>query len=111
MTRTKNHRRHRRIPYLGPIRFSWEEHGTPCFGAGRCIDLSADGLRIETTQAVRAGSPLQFCAERIQLSGSATVRRMERCGGKYLLGVQLPQSALAKAVAHLEGCELGVANP
>ncbi|HVO97790.1 MAG TPA: PilZ domain-containing protein [Bryobacteraceae bacterium] len=102
---TKNHRRHRRIPYTGPIRFSWEEQGTPRFGAGRCIDLSEDGLRIETTQSVRPGSPLQFCAERINLSGSATVKRMERSGGKYLLGVHLPQSALAKTVASLEGID------
>lgn len=104
MNTIKNHRRHRRIPYLGPIRFCWEEaEGTPQFGVGRCIDLSDEGLRVETAQAARPGSRLQLRAERINLSGAAIVKRVERMGGKYLMGLQLTQPSLAKTLAELEG--------
>jgi hypothetical protein len=108
MITVKNHRRKRRIPYLGPVRISWEDRGQARFAAGRCIDISEEGMRIEVSQPVQAGSMVQICADRIRVSGAATVKRMERCGSKYLLGLQLTQAALRKAVAELEGTPLAV---
>ena len=99
----KNHRRYRRIPYMGQLRISWEDQGSPRYSMARCIDLSEDGLRIEVSQPVRPGTVIQIGAERIQLAGAACVKRMERYGSKYLLGLQLTQATLGKTVAHLEG--------
>jgi hypothetical protein len=109
MTAVKNHRRNRRIPYVGPVRISWEGDGGPRFALGRCIDLSPEGMRLEVTHPVSAGTRLQVYAERIRVSSSAIVTRMERCGSKYLLGLQLTHPALQKTVAELDGAPVGAA--
>ena len=100
---TKNHRRHRRIPYLVPMRISWEDQGQPCFAIARCIDLSQDGIRMELNQQVPRGARLQIAADRLNLFGSATVRRSERSGGKYLLGLEFSQSMPSSKIAEIEG--------
>jgi hypothetical protein len=103
MSDDKNLRRHRRIPYFGPIRISWEEHGQPRFAMAKCVDLSDSGLRIECPVPVRSGVMIQLAAERIRLAGAATVKHVVRNGSKYLLGVQLTQLMLNQTIAELEG--------
>jgi hypothetical protein len=98
-----NLRRHRRIPYLGPIRISWEEHGQPRFTLAKCVDISETGLRIESPHPVRAGTTIQLAAERIQLSGAATVKHTIRIGSKYLLGIQLTRAMIGDKITQLEG--------
>jgi hypothetical protein len=102
MTINKNTRRHRRISYVGPIRISWEEHGLPSFAIARCIDLSEEGMRIEVARPVRPGTRVQIGAEHIKFAGAASVRRVERRGAKYVLGVQLVQAMLADRIAEIE---------
>lgn len=99
----KNNRRYRRIPYVLPVRISWEDQGEQCFSPARCIDLSEDGMRVEVSQRVRPGTRILVSAERIQISGAASVRRMDQFGGKYLLGLQLAQAVPSKKIAQLEG--------
>ena len=103
MITSKNNRRHRRIPYVGPIRICWEEQGQQCFAAARCIDVSEHGLRVEVARAVRPGTHLLLSAERLKLAGAASVRRMDRAGSKYLLGLQLTQAMAPGRLAELEG--------
>jgi hypothetical protein len=103
MVPAKNNRLHRRIPYLAPMRISWEDHGQQCFTTARCLDLSEDGMRIEVTQQVLPGTRILINAERLKLSGAASVRRTERCGGKFLLGLQFAQAFPADKIAALEG--------
>lgn len=103
MTTSKNNRRHRRIPYVAPMRISWEDQGQQCFAPARCIDLSEDGMRVEVAQRVPNGARILISAERLKLSGAASVRRMERFGGKYLLGLQLTSAMPDGKIAELEG--------
>jgi hypothetical protein len=103
MPADKNLRRHRRVPYLGPIKLSWEEQGQQRFAIAKCIDVSESGLRIESPQPVPPGTNIQFGAERIKLAGAASVKHVVRSGSKYLLGVQLTQLILDKTIAELEG--------
>jgi hypothetical protein len=103
MSDAKSLRRHRRIPYLGPIRISWEENGQVRFAMTKCLDISESGLRIECPQPVRPGTRIQVGADRIQMAGSASVRHMVRNGSKYLLGVELSQVILQDAIKQLEG--------
>jgi hypothetical protein len=103
MSADKNFRRHRRIPYLGPIRISWEERGQPRFALAKCIDISETGLRIESSHPVPHGTLIQLSAERIKLAGAATVKHSVRHGGKFLLGVQLTQAIVGGKIAELEG--------
>jgi hypothetical protein len=104
MSSDQNIRRHRRIPYVGPIRISWEEQGQARFALAKCIDISETGLRIESPEPVPTGASIHIGAERIKLAGAATVKHVVRNGSKYLLGVQLTQVTLGnKAIAELEG--------
>jgi hypothetical protein len=85
------------------MRISWEEQGQPCFAQARCIDISEDGMRIEVARPVRPGTRILLSAERLKLSGAASVKHMDRSGGKYLLGVQLTQAMTSSKLADLEG--------
>jgi hypothetical protein len=102
MTISKDVRRNPRIPYQGPIRIAWEEHGQPRFATTKCLDISAEGLRIESSQPVPRGAVIQLNAERIGLAGSATVKHVVRKGAKYLLGLELSQAVLSKTIAVIE---------
>jgi hypothetical protein len=96
----KEGRRHRRIPYAGPIRLSWSDpSGNPRFAMGKCIEVSESGLRVEVPANIPERTILQLNAERIKFAGSSTVRHTERHGAKYILGLELSQSMTEKAVA------------
>ena len=103
MPAPKNSRRHRRIPYSGPIRVSWEDQGQPRFAIGRCVDISEDGLRIEVHQPLKRGASIQLAAERIKLAGAATVKHSVQRGSRHLLGLELSHAVLCKTIAEIEG--------
>ena len=95
-------RRHHRIPYAGPVRVSWSDaSGTPQFAMGKCIELSESGIRIEVPANIPARTSLLLSAERIKLSGPASVKHVVRSGAKYILGIELSQSMTEKAMAAL----------
>jgi hypothetical protein len=102
MSTDKNIRRHRRIPYVGPVRISWDDRGQPRFALAKCLDISEAGLCIESPEPVPTGATIQVGADRIKLAGSAMVKHVVRNGSKYLLGVELTQFRLDKMVAALE---------
>jgi hypothetical protein len=103
MSAQHNLRRNRRIPYLGPIKISWEERGEPRYSLARCVDISETGIRIESSHPVRPGTMIQLAAERIQLSGAATVKHSVRHGSKYLLGIQLTRAIIGDRITQMEG--------
>ena len=92
VTSKKDHRQHGRSPYDGPIRISWEEErGLVRYAHAKCLDVSQEGLRIEVAEPIPLRSRLLLRADRINLSGSATVRRVTWRGCKYILGLSLSQ--------------------
>jgi hypothetical protein len=94
MSADKNIRRHRRIPYVGPVRIGWDDHGQARFALAKCIDISESGLCIQSPEPVRIGATIQVGAERIKLAGSAVVKHVVRHGSKFMLGVELTQFKL-----------------
>jgi hypothetical protein len=93
-------RRHRRIPYVGVVRLTWEDaQGQPRYAQGQCIDVSEGGLRIEVRTPVVAHTHLMLNAEKIKLSGSAKVKHVERYGSSYILGLELSESLREKTLA------------
>ena len=102
MSTDKNIRRHRRIPYVGPVRISWDDRGQPRFALAKCIDISEAGLCIESPEPVPQGASIQVGADRIKLAGSATVKHVVRNGSKYLLGVELTNFRFNNVLANLE---------
>lgn len=97
---TRDARRHHRVPLIGPVRLSWEDQrGENKFAPARCIDVSEGGMRLESPVAIPGGTRVLLHAERIKLSGAATVKHVARYSGKYILGVELAQSAGEKTLA------------
>ncbi len=89
----KENRQHHRVPYSGPARISWEDdHGLTRFAHAKCIDVSEEGLQIEMSESIPARSQISFRIDRINLSGSATVRNVRWRGCKYILGLNLSQT-------------------
>ena len=102
----KNRREHERLPYGGPVRISWEdEQGLVRYAHAKCLDISEDGLRIEVAEPIPVRSRLLLRADRINFSGSATVRSIAWRGCKYILGLSLSQVQPAKALALTRGPE------
>ena len=96
----KNIRRHLRIPYFGPVRISWQDrNGVPGYARGKCLDVSAAGLRIETPGEIPVRTQVSLSADRINFAGSATVKHVERIGGKYILGLELSQALRERTLA------------
>jgi hypothetical protein len=96
----KDNRQHHRVPYCGAARISWEdEHGLTKFAHAKCIDVSEGGLRIEVGEPIPVRSQISLRADRINLSGSATVRNIGWRGCKYILGLNLSQTQPAEALA------------
>ena len=86
-------RRHPRIPYLCPIRISWEDaHGLTSYAQAKCLDVSEEGLRIEVSKPIPVHSRISFRADGINVAGSATVKHVTRQGAKYILGLNLSQA-------------------
>jgi hypothetical protein len=96
----KDVRRHRRIPFIGMVRLAWEDaQGQTRHAQGQCIDVSEGGIRVEVHTAVPSHTHVMLNAERIQLSGGASVKHVARYGSKYLLGLELSQALREKTLA------------
>lgn len=95
-------RRHSRIPYNGPVRLSWEDQrGELNFAAGKCLDISKAGLQIEVPVSIPRGTYLTFRADRINVSGTASVRNVVSKGSKYILGLELNAPLRDDAIVRL----------
>lgn len=106
---SKDSRRHHRIPYIGSIQISWETSGQARFTQGKCIDISESGLRMAVPVAVPVRTNISMRAEKMKLSGSATVRHVERYGAKYILGIEMTQILQESVLAAIRPSE-GSAN-
>jgi PilZ domain len=88
----KENRRHQRSACSGVVRISWEDsHGIVKYAQAKCLDVSDEGLKIETTQPIPVFSTLSLRADFISLSGSARVRHCAARECKYILGLNLSQ--------------------
>jgi PilZ domain-containing protein len=94
----KDARHQQRVPYAGPIRIGWSDSsGETKYTQGKCVDISEGGLRIEVPVAIPAGTRLILNADRIKVSGSASVKAVTRRGGRFILGLELSQKLSALA--------------
>jgi len=66
----RENRRHQRVSYVGAVRISWEDaRGLPKYAKAKCLDVSAEGMRIELTEPIAktlpARGPDQFWRFRV----------------------------------------------
>ena len=102
----RDHRQHERLPFSGPVRISWEnERGPVRYAHAKCLNASEDGLRIEMAEPIAVGSRLLFRVDKINFSGSATVRSVTWRACKYILGLNLSQTQRVKPLASTPGAQ------
>lgn len=90
--RKQDLRRYQRVPYAGPLRIcSDDPSGNPVFGLAKCVDLSANGLRVAVQAPVPVGTYLLFRAEKPNFGGSARVKRVSHKPAHYVIGLELSQ--------------------
>jgi hypothetical protein len=90
--RKQDQRRFQRVPYAGALRIcSDDPGGNPAFGLAKCVDLSANGLRVAVQTPVTVGTYLLFRAEKPNFGGTARVRRVSHQPAHYVLGLELSQ--------------------
>ena len=95
-------RRHPRTRSPGTIRLGWQDaSGSPRFARGRCLDVSASGIRVEVPEPIPLHSCVFVSAENINLSVNASILHISRVDGKYLIGMEFscPLKALADRLA------------
>jgi hypothetical protein len=77
---------------LGIIEVSWvAPDSDPRFARGRCLDASANGLRLEFPVALPVRTTVTLRMTRIDVSGSASVRHVRRTGMKFVIGFEFSQ--------------------
>jgi len=82
------------------VRASWQDAaGRAKFTIARALDLSETGIRIELPEPVDQRSIISVQSDRIGLAASGTVRYCNRCGSKYLVGIEFGLVRLNRAAA------------
>ena len=81
------------------MRIFWEnEHGLAKYAQAKCLDISQEGLSIEVGEPIPVRSILSLRVERIDVSGSATVRHISWRRCKHILGLNLSQTLEQKSM-------------
>jgi hypothetical protein len=66
----RENRRHERVSYVGAVGISWEdERGLSKYTRAKCLDVSAEGMRIEVPERIPLRSRLSLRADQINLLG------------------------------------------
>jgi hypothetical protein len=99
----RNLRRHHRLLYTGHVDLSWTDtRGQVKFVRTKCLDISDNGISVQAPEPIPVRSSVSLRAERLNLSGSATVRHVIRIGAKFILGLELSGSVPRKTLAAVE---------
>ena len=91
--RFKAMRRHTRHPFRGKLKVCWtDSRGQVKILSAKCLDLSAEGARLQTDVPVPARTRITVRSALYGTIGTASVRHCVRENLKYLLGVEFTSS-------------------
>ena len=97
-------RRHPRLPFATQMQLSWKDaRGKVQTVRAKCLDLSAEGARLETDTPIPARTTITVHSVRYGSLGTASVRHCVRQALKYSVGVEFT-SALALASQGRKRC-------
>jgi len=77
-----------RYPVDFQVFLSWQANGVTRRVAGRCVDLSPSGARLETRDKLEARTTVLVHSEQFGRMGLASIRHCTRLGMKYDVGLQ-----------------------
>jgi hypothetical protein len=104
-------RRHDRMPFAVPMVLSWKDaRGRVQSLRAKCLDLSAEGARLETDMPIPARTSVTLDSPRYGSLGSASVRHCVRNTLKYSIGVEFT-SSLALANRGRQRCIEEIRGP
>jgi len=99
-------RRYPRIRYTGMAFISWKTfEGQRNHVLGKCLDVSERGVGLYLATRIPVGSFVKVRAYGLNLDGSATVRRVSRLAGGYILGLELSEPLSADVLETLFAAE------
>ncbi len=99
---SKDLRKSSRVVLPGMVRLTWQDaNGCQKFTRGRCLDLSASGIRVEVPEPIPLRSYVTVKLENVDLTSSASVRHVGRLAGKYWVGLEF-SCPLRRLSARLE---------
>ena len=82
-------RRHVRVPFKARMQVSWKDsHGQVQNQPATCLDLSAEGARLETDAPIPARTVVTLHSTRHGSLGTASVRHCVRHTLNYSIGVE-----------------------
>jgi hypothetical protein len=86
-------RRHARLPFEERMQVSWKDsHGRVLDQPVKCLDLSAEGARLETARPLPPRATITLKSTRYGSLGTASVRHCARQGLNYWIGVEFTTS-------------------
>jgi len=86
-------RRHARLPFEAQMQMSWKDpRGRVQQLRAKCLDLSAEGARLETDTPIQTRSRISLHSPRYGSLGTASVRSCVRHTLKYWIGVEFTSS-------------------
>jgi hypothetical protein len=90
----KSHmRRHPRQPFAGMVQVSWKDpRGLVKSVQAKCLDLSAEGARLETDFPMPARTRVTLYSAKYGGLGAASVRHCQRQGMRYSIGIEFTSS-------------------
>lgn len=95
----KNNRRHFRFHYLGPVRLFWDDaEGRTKYLQVLCLDISENGLRVESNESLPVNTRVSLRADLIELAGTAIVRHVQGQGSHFILGLELSPALMEQAL-------------
>jgi hypothetical protein len=105
-------RRQDRVEVAVRVDVMWtDRQGHERFATARSIDICESGIRIQVPEALPERSYVRLRADRIALTGSASVRTCVKKGTKFLVGLEFSGGMRWKRPAAAKAHEVPVETP
>jgi hypothetical protein len=105
-------RRQDRVEVAVRVDVMWtDRQGHERFATARSIDICESGIRIQVPEALPERSYVRLRADRIALTGSASVRTCVKKGTKFLVGLEFSGGMRWKRPAGAKAHEVPVETP
>ena len=95
----KHNRRQARFYYSGPVRLFWDDAGGRTkYLQAWCLDISENGLRVDSNESLPMNTRVSSRADLIELAGTAIVRHVHEQGSRFVLGLELSPALMEQAL-------------
>jgi PilZ domain len=95
----KHNRRQVRFYYSGPVRLFWDDaEGRTKYLEALCVDISENGLRVDSNESLPMNTRVSLRADLIELAGTAIVRHIHGQDSHFILGLEFSPALVEQAL-------------